>query len=82
MVDSVVYEISKEEIPVSEVPGLDNHVDSGSETPSPGLVDHSLNTPGVGNFAGVGPVEPSPAPVRLVCLFPGQARPSRSSGCC
>ena len=58
-VDSVVYEPSKEELLVSEGPGLDNHVASGPETLSPGLLDR-LNTPGVENFAGVGPVEPSP----------------------
>ena len=31
VVDSVVYEPSKEEMPVSEWPGLDYHVDSGPE---------------------------------------------------
>ena len=57
--DSVVYEPSREQMPVSEGPGLDYNVDSGPEMPIPGFVDR-LNMPG-GNFAGVGPVEPSPA---------------------
>ena len=37
---------------------MDYNVDSEPEMPFPGLVDH-LNMPG-GNFAGVGPAEPSP----------------------
>ena len=56
--DSVVYEPSREEIPVSEGPGMDFNVDSGPEMPFVVFVDR-LNMPG-GNFAGVGPVEPSP----------------------
>ena len=55
--DSVVYEPSREEMLVSEGPGLDYNVDSGPEMPIPGFIDR-LNMPG-GNFAGVGPVEPS-----------------------
>ena len=56
--DSVVYEPSREEMPVSEGPGLDYTVNSGPEMPFSGFVDR-LNMPG-GSFAGVGPVEPSP----------------------
>ena len=58
VVDSVVYEPSKEDMLVSEGPGLDYNVDSEPEMPFPGLVDR-FNMPG-GNFAGVVPVEPSP----------------------
>ena len=57
VVDSVGYEPSNEEMPVSEGPDIDNHDDCGPETPFPGLVD-ILNTPDVDNFAGAGPVEP------------------------
>ena len=57
VVDSVVHEPSKEEILVSEGPGLDYNVNSGPEMPFPGLVD-SLNMPS-GNFAEVDPMEPS-----------------------
>ena len=81
VVDSVVYEPSKEEMPVSEGLGLDNHIDSGPETPSPGLVD-SLNVPGVENLAGAGHVEPSPMlphssdpPVPVNVVLPGSDPP-------
>ena len=43
VVDSVGYEPSREEMPVSEGPVIDDHDDCGPETPFPGLVD-SLNS--------------------------------------
>ena len=49
---------SREEMSVLEGPGMDFNVDSGPEIPFVVFVDR-LNMPG-GNFAGVGPVEPSP----------------------
>ena len=58
VVDSGVYEPSKEEMPVSEGPDLDYDVDSGPAMPFPGLVD-SLNMPG-------GNTSDPPVPVGVV----------------
>ena len=86
VVNSVVYEPSREEMLVSE--GPDYNVDVGSEMPSPGLVD-SLNMPG--GRISLGLVLCSlhqcyhtrrTSRYQLGWLFPGQTRPSRCSGCC
>ena len=55
--DSVVYDPSREVMPVSEGPGLDYNADAGPEWPFPEFGER-LNMPG-GNFAGIGPVKPS-----------------------
>ena len=55
--DSVVYEPSREMMPVSEGPGLDYNADVKPERPVPEFGER-LNRPS-GNFVGTGPVEHS-----------------------